>query len=40
MKANFIDLKSRYKKIKPEMQRRIKIALDHRQYILGPEVKK
>jgi UDP-2-acetamido-2-deoxy-ribo-hexuluronate aminotransferase len=38
MKINFIDLKSQYKKLKFNINLRIKKVLDHGQYILGPEV--
>jgi UDP-2-acetamido-2-deoxy-ribo-hexuluronate aminotransferase len=34
----FIDLKSQYARIKPEVQARINAVLDHGQYIMGPEV--
>lgn len=36
---NFIDLKTQYKTIKSDIDRRIQQVLDHGQYILGPEVK-
>ena len=35
----FIDLKSQQKQIRSKIDKRIKIVLDHGQYILGPEVK-
>ena len=34
----FIDLKSQYAQLKPEIDRRIQQVLDHGRYILGPEV--
>lgn len=34
----FIDLKSQYQKLKPEIDAAIQRVLDHGQYILGPEV--
>ena len=34
----FIDLKSQYKRLKPEMDLAIQRVLDHGQFILGPEV--
>lgn len=34
----FIDLKSQYRQLKPEIDRRIQVVLDHGQYIMGPEV--
>lgn len=34
----FIDLKSQYAHLKPEIDRRIQQVLDHGRYILGPEV--
>lgn len=38
MSIPFIDLKSQYQKLKPEIQARINRVLDHGQYIMGPEV--
>lgn len=35
----FIDLKSQYRKLKPNIDARIQAVLNHGQYILGPEVK-
>jgi UDP-2-acetamido-2-deoxy-ribo-hexuluronate aminotransferase len=35
----FIDLKTQYKVLKPQIQERINRVLDHGQYIMGPEVK-
>ncbi|MFC3712425.1 DegT/DnrJ/EryC1/StrS family aminotransferase [Sphingoaurantiacus capsulatus] len=35
----FIDLKSQYQALKPEVQARINRVLDHGQYIMGPEVR-
>lgn len=35
----FIDLKTQYESLKPEIQKRINAVLDHGQYIMGPEVK-
>lgn len=35
----FIDLKSQYQELKPQIQRRINDVLEHGQYIMGPEVK-
>jgi dTDP-4-amino-4,6-dideoxygalactose transaminase len=34
----FIDLKSQYARLKPEIDRNIQAVLDHCQYIMGPEV--
>lgn len=34
----FIDLKSQYKRLKPQIDARIHAVLDHGQFILGPEV--
>lgn len=34
----FIDLKSQYEALKPEISQRIQNVLDHGQYIMGPEV--
>lgn len=39
MSIPFIDLKSQYAALKPEIQRRINAVLDHGQYIMGPEVR-
>jgi UDP-2-acetamido-2-deoxy-ribo-hexuluronate aminotransferase len=38
MTIPFIDLKTQYKALKPEIQRRINTVLEHGQYIMGPEV--
>lgn len=35
----FIDLKTQYAALKPEIDRRIQTVLDHGQYIMGPEVR-
>jgi UDP-2-acetamido-2-deoxy-ribo-hexuluronate aminotransferase len=35
----FIDLKSQYQTLKPQIQERINRVLDHGQYIMGPEVR-
>ncbi len=35
----FIDLKTQYAALKPEIDRRIQAVLDHGQYIMGPEVR-
>lgn len=35
---NFIDLKSQYRRIEDDVNRRIKTVLEHGQYIMGPEV--
>ena len=34
----FIDLKSQYKALKPQIQNRVNKVLEHGQYIMGPEV--
>jgi UDP-2-acetamido-2-deoxy-ribo-hexuluronate aminotransferase len=34
----FIDLKTQYRQLKPEIDQRIQAVLDHGRYILGPEV--
>lgn len=39
MNIPFIDLKSQYEILKPQIQARINRVLDHGQYIMGPEVK-
>jgi UDP-2-acetamido-2-deoxy-ribo-hexuluronate aminotransferase len=39
MSIPFIDLKSQYQALKPEIQARINAVLEHGQYILGPEVR-
>lgn len=39
MSIPFIDLKSQYKTLKPQIQARINAVLEHGQYIMGPEVK-
>ena len=38
MTIPFIDLKSQFKALEPEIRRRIDAVLDHGQYIMGPEV--
>jgi UDP-2-acetamido-2-deoxy-ribo-hexuluronate aminotransferase len=38
MTIPFIDLKSQYRSMKPEIQARIDTVLEHGQYIMGPEV--
>lgn len=39
MTIPFIDLKTQYQALKPQIQARIGAVLDHGQYIMGPEVK-
>jgi UDP-2-acetamido-2-deoxy-ribo-hexuluronate aminotransferase len=39
MTVPFIDLKSQYRALEPEIRRRIDLVLEHGQYIMGPEVK-
>jgi UDP-2-acetamido-2-deoxy-ribo-hexuluronate aminotransferase len=39
MTIPFIDLKTQYQAIKPQIQARIDAVLEHGQYIMGPEVK-
>lgn len=39
MSIPFIDLKTQYQALKPQIQARINAVLDHGQYIMGPEVK-
>jgi UDP-2-acetamido-2-deoxy-ribo-hexuluronate aminotransferase len=39
MSIPFIDLKTQYRALKPQIQARINAVLDHGQYIMGPEVK-
>ena len=39
MTIPFIDLKTQYRALQPEIQRRINQVLEHGQYIMGPEVK-
>ncbi|NTU49943.1 MAG: DegT/DnrJ/EryC1/StrS family aminotransferase [Desulfobulbaceae bacterium] len=39
MSIPFIDLKSQYQALRPEIHARINAVLEHGQYILGPEVK-
>lgn len=39
MSIPFIDLKTQYKALKPQIQARIDAMLEHGQYIMGPEVK-
>lgn len=38
MAIEFIDLKSQYRSIREDVDRRIHAVLDHGQYIMGPEV--
>lgn len=35
----FVDLKTQYKALKPQIQQRIDAVLEHGQYIMGPEVR-
>ena len=39
MSIPFIDLKTQYQALKPQIQARIDAVLEHDQYIMGPEVK-
>ncbi len=39
MTIPFIDLKTQYQALKPEIDAAIHRVLDHGQYIMGPEVK-
>jgi UDP-2-acetamido-2-deoxy-ribo-hexuluronate aminotransferase len=39
MSIPFIDLKTQYRALKPQIQARIDAVLEHGQYIMGPEVK-
>jgi UDP-2-acetamido-2-deoxy-ribo-hexuluronate aminotransferase len=39
MSIPFIDLKTQYQTLKPQIQSRINTVLEHGQYIMGPEVK-
>jgi UDP-2-acetamido-2-deoxy-ribo-hexuluronate aminotransferase len=39
MTISFIDLKTQYQALKPQIQARIEAVLEHGQYIMGPEVK-
>jgi UDP-2-acetamido-2-deoxy-ribo-hexuluronate aminotransferase len=39
MNIPFIDLKSQYEALEPQIQARINAVLEHGQYIMGPEVK-
>lgn len=39
MEVPFLDLKRQYRYLKPEIDRRLKTALDHQQWIMGPEVR-
>lgn len=39
MSILFIDLKTQYQALKPQIQARINAVLEHGQYIMGPEVK-
>jgi len=34
----FIDLKAQQQKILPELERRMKVVLQHGRYIMGPEI--
>jgi dTDP-4-amino-4,6-dideoxygalactose transaminase len=34
----FVDLKAQYRRLKPEIDRRIQAVLDHARFIMGPEV--
>lgn len=38
MNIPFVDLKTQYQELKPQIQRRINDVLEHGQYIMGPEV--
>lgn len=38
MSVPFVDLKTQYELLKPQIQARINAVLDHGQYIMGPEV--
>jgi UDP-2-acetamido-2-deoxy-ribo-hexuluronate aminotransferase len=38
MTIPFIDLKTQYEALKPQIQERINRVLDHSRYIMGPEV--
>lgn len=38
MSIPFIDLKAQYRALQPQIQERIKVVLEHGQYIMGPEV--
>ena len=35
----FVDLKTQYQTLKPQIQQRMNAVLDHGQYIMGPEVR-
>jgi UDP-2-acetamido-2-deoxy-ribo-hexuluronate aminotransferase len=39
MTIPFVDLRTQYRALQPEIQRRINAVLEHGQYIMGPEVK-
>ncbi len=39
MTIPFINLKTQYQALKPQIQKRINAVLEHGQYIMGPEVK-
>ena len=39
MSIPFIDLKSQYRALQPQIQARINAVLEHGQYIMGPEVR-
>ena len=36
--ASLIDLKAKYLALKPQIQERMNLVLEHGQYIMGPEV--
>ena len=38
MNIPFIDLKTQYESLRPQIQERINRVLEHGQYIMGPEV--
>jgi UDP-2-acetamido-2-deoxy-ribo-hexuluronate aminotransferase len=38
MTIPFVDLKTQYESLKPQIQERINRVLEHGQYIMGPEV--
>ena len=38
MPIEFVDLKAQQKKILPELERRMKVVLQHGRYIMGPEI--
>jgi UDP-2-acetamido-2-deoxy-ribo-hexuluronate aminotransferase len=39
MTMPFIDLKTQYRALQPQIQARINAVLEHGQFIMGPEVK-